>query len=122
MASFKRKCSACSGIGEVYSEALDKAVSCVECGGSGYHEKPIRIAGVSIRIDNRQGKEFVITIHPDGLIELRQRKHKAKLSTSVQRVFDIARKDAAYAKLSESKAKRKLRKASRGLLRTGGSK
>jgi hypothetical protein len=122
MASFKRTCASCSGIGEVYSEALDRAVPCKEC-VDGKVLKPIRIAGVQIRVDNRLGHEFVLTVHPDGLVELRQAGHKKRLATSVQRIFNVARMDTAKldiaAKLAKKKARKKLVK--RGLLATSRS-
>ncbi len=114
MASFKRKCVACAGMGEVYSEEQDRAVGCTDCAGTGYNTKPVHISGVQVRVDNRLGHEFVLTVYPDGLVELRQRGRRKKLSTSVQRVFNVARMDTARAEIFERKkltaAKRRSRK------------
>lgn len=120
MASFKRKCVLCFGLGEVYSEMEDRAVPCKEC-IDGVVLRPIRIVGVQVRIDNRKGHEFVLKVYPDGLVELRQSGHKKKLLTSVQRIFNVARMDTARLDIAARIAKKKARKklVSRGLIRTG---
>ena len=111
MASFDRKCRACGGIGDREDEvgAMER---CSECGGSGTVRRPVSIL-IPVRVDNRPPAPFVMTVHPDGTLDLRPQGRRAKVSTHVQNVFNLARKETAQEAI---KAKRVRKNVSRGLL------
>lgn len=77
--------------------------------------KPIRRL-VRIQVDNRVPADFVMTLHPSGTIEFREKGRRSSVSLSVQSAFNRARLDSAADVI---KKQRSVRKVKRGLLALG---
>lgn len=110
MASFTRKCRTCDGEGRNLV-ALSTYEACIVCDGLGYVLAPVSLP-VKIQVDNRAAVEFVLQIQPSGFVTLRKKGHRITVQTSVQAIFNLARRESA----AEAIKDRKPRKVKRGLL------
>lgn len=111
MASFERKCKTCGGIGD--REDQDGGMErCPDCAGTGQVRKAVNIK-ISVRVDNRPPQPFVMTVHPDGTLDFRPQGKRSKVSTHVQNVFNLARKESAAQEIKEQRSRKTV---SRGLL------
>lgn len=124
MASFTRKCRRCGGDGQIplstpkaHSQpdgsnfVTDDLIDCPDCNGDGTVLTPISVP-VKVSPDNRAAKPFIMTVHPNGVLEFREKGHRTTIQTTVQAAFNRAMQMPEY----RLNPKTKRRKVSRGLL------
>ena len=116
MASHKRKCRECLGSGHINVDGYLQP--CSTCGGDGFISRPIKFKA-RIRIDNRPPKEFSVIVHPDGLLEFKEKGRRSAIATTIQGAFDLARKETAAEAIRQQRIESgRPAKVSRGLLAT----